>query len=756
MAEQTTLPQQATAHALRRFIVTPALWTLYNPVALPASAIFTGYALMAGVTEAQIAYIVSIAGFVGLWQMVGFYIGRGVRNRPRFVLMLGVVEITAGCATILAYYLPAEYRVYGIVGCLVAAYVIGNTISPMYNNWLSNVLPASEQGPFMGRQMAATTIVGIAHLAAAGWLIDATDESYTGFAVIWVVAWLAGIGGYISLSSTPYPPVELDTEEGGYGRSALAPFRTPAFLRLCIYLVARLVPLQMAGAFYNIYMINYLDLGYTWIAGYTNLTLFFMTIGYLAFGALSQRYGSKPLLEMLAIPVIGINVLWALTTRENAGWLLPILFTVNGLCWSGIFVGTANLLFKIVPRGKENSAYFATWMAVAALASGVGPALGGYLRQALPEQLTIAGLSLNPIQVIFMVAAVFYVVAFLSSTSLKEDEAASPGYVLGQFRGNLLSYAFNTAVYMVAKQDETRAEAIRGMGRSGSPLALGRLLEALGHVSHKVRAEAARGIGDGRFADAVDPLIRTLEDEESDIRPEAAEALGKIGHGAGIGPLLHALSDPDVRVRTAAISALGYIRTPEASEALLEQLNGAYDANVFPVLADAAARHDDLRAIDPALHGLRRLRLPVVRLQVINAICRLLGERNHFYQIATAGTLQRAAIRESMISRIRRLLQTSELRDWELYSEAMETVEQAIAALAEDRVSAFLEHAHTLASLIGGRRGNPPKSQAASYAITEYLEHAPQELLGSEGVVFVTVALTSLARHLPRYSRVAK
>lgn len=753
MAEQTSLPQQATAHALRRFIVTPALWTLYNPVALPASAIFTGYALMVGVTEAQIAYIISIAGFVGLWQMVAYFIGRAVRNRPRFVLVLGAVEVTAGCASILAYFLPIESRVYGIVGCLLTAYLIGNTISPMYNNWLSNVLPSSEQGPFIGKQMAATTVVGIVHLAAAGWLIDVTEESYAGFAAIWMVAWLAGIGGYISLSSAPYPPVELDSGEGGYGRGVLAPLRTPAFGRLCIYLVSRLVPLQMAGAFYNIYMINYLDLGYTWIAIYTNLSLFFMTIGYIAFGALSQRYGSKPMLEILAVPIAGINVLWALATRDNASWLLPILFTVNGLCWSGIFVSTANLLFRIVPRGKENSAYFAIWMAVAAVASGVGPALGGYLRETLPDEFPIAGLALNPIQVIFVLAAVLYVVAFICSTMLKEDEAASPGYVLGQFRGNLLSYAFNTAVYMVAKQNETRAEAIRGMGRSGSPLALGRLLEALGHVSHEVRAEAARGIGDGRFAEAVDPLIRTLEDEESDIRPEAAEALGKIGHGAGIGPLLHALSDPDVRVRTAAISAMGYIRTPEASEALLEQLNGPYDVNVFPALADAAARHDDLRAIEPALHGLRRLRLPVVRLQVINAICRLLGERNHFYQIATAGTLQRAAIRESMMARIRRLLQTSELRDWELYEEAMGTVGQAIGALAEDRVVTFLEHAHTLASLIGARRGNPPKSQAASYAIIEYLEHAPEDLLDSEGVVFVTVALTSLARHLPRHSR---
>ncbi len=756
MAEQKTLPQQATVHALRRFIVTPSLWTLYNPVALPATAIFTGYALMAGVTEAQIAYIVSISGFVGLWQMVAFYIGRGVRNRPRFVLVLGIIEITAGCASILAYFLPPEYRVYGITGCLLLAYLIGNTISPMYNNWLSNVLPSSEQGPFMGRQMAATTVVGIIHLAAAGWLIDVTNEGYVGFAVIWMVAWLAGIGGYVSLSSTPYPQLEPESVEGGYGRSALAPLRDPAFRRLCIYLVSRLVPLQMAGAFYNIYMINYLQLGYSWIAGYTNLSLFFMTIGYLVFGALSQRYGSKPLLEMLAVPVIAINILWALTSKDNSAWLLPILFIVNGLCWSGIFVATANLLFRIVPRGRENGAYFAVWMAVAAVASGLGPALGGYLRSALPEPISLMGVPFGRIQMIFLLAAFFYVISFVCSMMLREDEAESPSYVLGQFRGNLLSYAFNTAVYMVAREDETRAEAIRGIGRSGSPLALSRLLEALGHVSHEVRAEAARGIGDGRFTEAVDPLIRTLEDEDSDIRPEAAEALGKIGHGAGLGPLLHALSDPDVRVRTAAVSALGYVRTPQASDALLEQLSGPYDAAIFPVLADAAARHDDLRAVEPMLRGLRRLRLPVVRLQVINAICRLLGERNHFYQIATAGTFPRAAIRESMMSRIKRLLHTSDLRGSDGYSEAMSAVDQAITALADDSVVAFLEHAHTLAALIAEREKNPPRSQAAAYAIMEYLEHAPQELLDSEGVVFVTVALTSLTRHLPRHHRGAR
>jgi len=731
----------------------PALWTLYTPNVTPATAIFTGYALSVGIEEAQIAFLVGLSGFIGIWQMISFYIGRHIENKPRFLLTLGPLEITMGSSAILVAFMPEQYRFTAIAWCLVAAYLIGHTLSPMYSSWLSNVLPADFRGGFMGKQMSVTTAVAMVHLYLAGLWIDYMQEGYYGFLTIFVVGWVAGLAGYAVICNTRYPEIEPSPDEDSYARSLLTPLRDPSFRRLCLYLVTRLVPLQMASAFYGVYMIKYLELPYSRIAIYTNLALFCSVLGYLGFGGLAQRYGSKALMQILGVPVTVTPVLWALTTQQNESWLLPVVFVVNGIAFSGIFVGTSNLLFKLVPRGQENSAYFGAWMAIASIGGAVGAFASGVLRNTLPDQIMLFGHSFNSIQAIFLGAAALFAIALIFAAFLKEDAAASPKYLLGQFRGNLLSLAYNFAAYAVAREDETRAGALRGLGRSGSPLALSRLLHGLGHVSHHVRAAAARAIGDGRFAEAVDPLIETLEDEESDIRPEAAEALGKIGTEASIGPLLHALADPDIRVRTSAVQALGYIGTPEATKALLEALQGPFDANVFPALADAAGRTNDLRIVEPALAGLKRLRKAVVRLQVINAVCRVLGEKNHFYRIATADKLQRAALREAMMVRVKRLLRGCDLRDWELYPELMETVNAAIADLANDEEQRFARDCRAIAELIGRREGLPPHTEHAAYAIRTYLEDAPAELLGSEGVVFLIVCLTSLSRHLPRARR---
>jgi len=734
---------------LRNFIAGPALWTLYNPIATPAAAIFTGYALSIGVTEAQIAFLVGVSGLIGVWEVFSFYIGRHVENKSRFLLTLGPFEITAASAVILMAWVPEQYRFMGIACCLTTAYLLGHTLSPMYNTWLSNVLPEWHRGPFIGKQMSVTTIVSMVHLYLAGLWIDHMDESYYGFLTVFVLGWMAGLAGYAVLGTTPYPQVQPSAGEGGFARSLLTPLRNASFRRLCVYLVVRLIPLQMASAFYGVYMIKYLEMHYSSIAIYTNLALFCMMLGYLGFATLAQRYGSKPLMQILGVPVVGTAVLWSLATKQNAGWLLPVVFIVNGIAWSGIFVATSSLLFKIVPRGRENSAYFGVWMAVASVGSAVGPFAGGFLRNALPAETVVLGHSLNSIQMIFLLSAGLYLFALIFAALLREEAAASPRYLLGQFRGNLLSFAYNWALYMAAREDETRAEAIRGLGRSGSPLAVSRLLHALGHVSHRVRAEAALGIGEGKFEEAVDPLIQALEDEESDIRPEAAEALGKIGREESIGPLLHALEDPDMRVRVSAVQALGYVGTAQATEALLGLLQGPLDVNLFPALVDAAAQTNDLRVVEPALAGLTSLKNPVVRLQAINAVCRVLGEKNHFYRIATANDLQRAGLREAMMQRVRRLLRGADWQGWELYAELLQAVDQAIAALKDDRDEDFAAYCRRIAELVATREDLPLQSERAAYAIRTYLADAPQDLLPSEGVVFLIVCLTSLARHLP-------
>ncbi|MFO7946661.1 MAG: hypothetical protein R6V19_07595, partial [Armatimonadota bacterium] len=169
--------------------------------------------------------------------------------------------------------------------------------------------------------------------------------------------------------------------------------------------------------------------------------------------------------------------------------------------------------------------------------------------------------------------------------------------------------------------------------------------------------------------------------------------------------------------------------------------------DLFPTIVDAAAHHDDLRLVKPALEGLKNVSKPVIRLQILNGVGRVLGEKNHFYRIANATKLQRAAIRKTMMTRIMRLLRESKLDEWQQYSQLMDDLQRASAALADDEREVFAEHARNIADFMLLRDDLPARSRSAAYAIHTYLEDDHSDHPEDEMVVFITVALTSLARH---------
>ena len=151
-------------------------------------------------------------------------------------------------------------------------------------------------------------------------------------------------------------------------------------------------------------------------------------------------------------------------------------------------------------------------------------------------------------------------------------------------------------------------------------------------------------------------MIEELGDAESDIRAEAVEALGKIGHSSGIDPLFDALRDSDSRVRLSAIRGLAEIGGEEVQELLFWMLCEDFDRITFPALVEALSGMEDLRVIRPALQQLGEYRSPVIRSQILNAICRVLGAGNRFYKILLTDELGRVGQIEGLLRGMRRAL----------------------------------------------------------------------------------------------------
>jgi len=747
-ASESTLTQQQVAHSLRHFIIVGVLWAIYNPNAVVSGPVLSGFAVHIGLSEAQIGFLASFVGFVGVWQLFSAYLTRGLRRKRRFTVIIGCIEITVASSIVLfGLFLPQGMRFVVVAALLFAAYLLGHTVMPIFGSWMSHVIPAEVRAGYIGRRMMFMSIAGIVYLYLASKWLD-LNPGNSGFICVFAIGWVCGILGYLMLGLTPHPKVKVQPTHG-FGSELSAPIRDGAFRALALFMCTWIAAGQMAGAFYAVYMLKGLGLSYARVAIYTNIMLFVMMIGYRFWSVFVQRYGSKPVIQLLILPSLANPVLWAFATPDTYAVLIPVTRVLAGISWSGIFVAISTLLYKIVPSGKENSAYFADWTAFMAVGAAGGPFLGGLLRQFLPEAgVALMGLTFTPLQVVFALAGIAFVLPVLLSRTLVETEAASPQYLLGQFRGNLLSFAYNYALFRAARREERRAEAARALGRSHSPLAVRELVDALDDVSPEVRSEAARGLGETRLEEGVPALVDELRDDESDIRPQAAEALGKIGGPISVSPLLAALADEDPRVRVSAALALGEVGGDEAREALVEALNGPFEKSTFAALADGASRTGDLRVIEPALEHLPKFRSPVLRMQIINAICRVLGEPKHFYGLLMADAVARAAIRERMTTRILRLLRRASSVDEDRRAKLVEEAKGFRAAMAGDDFLDAAQHARKIALTLVSTEGVPQIPLAAARSILGYLKGADRELLADEGAIFLVVCLTSLARFL--------
>jgi MFS family permease len=624
------------------------------------TAVFTGYALWLGATESEVAYFVSIAYFTSLAQIVSSVFVTRIKNKRAFIFTIGFVEILLRSSLVLIPLFLDSGRIFTLGVLLAMGLTCGQLISPIFSEWLSTTIPADIRGRFTGRQMIAQLATGIIASYVVGWYLDLFSESerYTGFLTVFISAIILGAGGYLNLMRVPFSRT-VDTSSIG---NLFEPFHNRRFRNLLFYFMSWNFALGLANPFYSVFMIQNLGISYTTVAILNSLFMAAMVVGNRVWGALVDRFGSKPILQVLVLPVALVPVLWTFNSPENYTFI-PIAMIVNGLFQGGVWVSVNPLLYSTLPEGRSRTSYFATWSCSFQLAFAIAPVIGGVLAQMLaPVSFELMGFQVGNLQIIFLISAGCMVMPGFFLRKVSDSKGTTPRQLFTQVgKGNLLGYLYSSFSYDRTDSASTRAIAARRMGRSKSPMALERLILALEDASPEVRRQAAQGLGEARAPEAVSHLVDELADEESDIRSEAAEALGKIGDQRVLDPLINALNDPDNRVQISAIRALSEMGGEEANELLFWKFADGFDRTTFPTLSDVLGRARDLRMVRPTLKWIDNFRSPAIRLQLLNSVCRALGARRRFYRLVYQDDLARADQMAEMIRRTQRVFKRSRI-----------------------------------------------------------------------------------------------
>lgn len=540
---------------------------------LVSGTFLIGFIQYLGGSDYWIQAIIALPSFMGLFQIPGAIWGRRFPYYKRFVAPGGwiwrLMYVPLILLPLLAW--PSEFRLIVVAGCIALATAATQTVGPIYNDWIAELVPAESRGWFFSRRTAIATAVGMGVAFIGGVILDSLQKSGnsgTGFSLLFaigIVCAMVSMYFFLKMKDT----VRSNPVQAGFSESLrlmVKPAKDKDFQKVLVFTIVFMVSATLAGGLYVAFARETLKLSYTAIQS----TQVAHAVGTVAFanmwGYLADKYGNKPLLVILMVGVTLTPAVWLLCVPGQPLYSTVVLIIghlFNGAVWSGVAVCQMNL-FIATSKTEDRANYLGMVFAVQALVGGIAPLVGGVMMHAFRDTMTAE----HAYKAIFVAVMLIRVVAFVALLPVKEEGSSAVAQTLGQL-GKVNPRGIR-ALRRLAKTGDaaTKAEAIAAVGSAQMPMASGELIRALSDPSPAVRRQAARALGRLDDPDSAMALTQFVQDNRDLIDEEAIDALGDMGAQGAVSVVTTFLEDPRSPMRRQAARTLGRLGSLEALKPL--------------------------------------------------------------------------------------------------------------------------------------------------------------------------------------------
>lgn len=538
----------------------------------------------------------AIPPLLGLLQIPGALWGRRFTSFRPYVLPGGLLWRLLHIPLIFVPFLPVPTEVKLLVMLvsigLAAASV--QLVGPIYNDWLAEMIPPNSRGWFFSRRNAMMAVVGGTVALLGGFLTDfftRRGQQDLGFSVTCAL----GIGfslvsQYYFNKMTDLPrPNTLQASLKSAMTAMSAPFRDRVFRQVLVFFTFFVIAQSFAGNLFAAFAFESIQMS---MALFQVAAICHAAGNLLAskmWGFLADKYGNKP---VLAIVMVGISL-----TPLQWVFLQPGQDVMNG-----VLLGLGHIFTGACWSGVALTQY----NLLLATASeedrpnyiGAGLALQSVMGAVGPMLGAICMSGLRGVMSPEMAYhTVFYVTMGLRLLSLlllarvNEFGSVSIRSTLGEL-ARFSPAGLRALREMRFSEEATKREgAIAAAGASQLTLARAEIIKALHDPSPGVRRQAAASLAMIGGPDATEALIHQVQDHPDLVDEEIIEALGELREVASVPVLKGLLQSPRSFIRRSAAKAIAKIGGPEAVIALRW----------------AASRAEDLDLRRAALQGLRRL-----------------------------------------------------------------------------------------------------------------------------------------------------
>ena len=196
------------------------------------------------------------------------------------------------------------------------------------------------------------------------------------------------------------------------------------------------VAVGVAGSFFALHMLRNLKMGFALVALHGAATAAVRMLAAPLWGALIDRLGARPVLAACSFGIAGIPFMWLLPTEARL-WPLAIDALLAGLFWSGHALAVFALPLAVTRR-RERPFYVAAFAAVGGRRLHRRHRPGGTLASWLPDRVSLPGLEIHNLQVLFVMSGLLRLAAAFLSVRIHEPDARGVGDLWSAITGQLV------------------------------------------------------------------------------------------------------------------------------------------------------------------------------------------------------------------------------------------------------------------------------------------------------------------------------
>jgi MFS family permease len=232
----------------------------------------------------------------------------------------------------------------------------GLLLSFQRDNWLSNIVPRSSLGRYLGQRLAIKSAFYLGAFIFLGYILDYFGKDIlAGFAVVFTVAVVVGLIDFIIFTfMSEKTPAEKTIHQYETGKFSLASYlnelKVKKLDKFIYFSTFFQFTVGLSGPLYAVYMLNELHFSYLGFTMIISAEFLARVISAPFWGRFADKVGNIRVLGIVTRIIPALPICWIFC--HHIGYLVFIQI-LSGACWGAFDLCTQSYLYKVAPPSRK-------------------------------------------------------------------------------------------------------------------------------------------------------------------------------------------------------------------------------------------------------------------------------------------------------------------------------------------------------------------------------------------------------------------